>query len=106
MLIVEYDAHAIAVKDIEAEEQARRSYRLYKGMEDIPEWNHIKYSTSNIFTAFRVLIAEGDIPHSDISFKYGDKIIVLDTKGRPIKGYPKGFCDVEIDLSFRLINAM
>lgn len=61
----------------------------------------LKYSTSNIFTAFRVAIKENRISKDDIRFKFRGELISYDKNGRS-EQWPDGFLDLEADLLERL----
>lgn len=51
------------------------------------------FSSSIIFTAIRLAIAKGEIPHDKIQFKYQDKVFSVNKYGA-IMDWPTGFCDI------------
>jgi hypothetical protein len=59
--------------------------------------------SENIILATRTLIAEGVITHTDIQFKFKDKILCPNKDGR-LDEYPTGFCDISEEWLKRLIS--
>jgi hypothetical protein len=107
MLTIEYKEGGIAVADKHAEQSARRVWKSYEDSKAAMrvDIDHLVYSTINIVTAFRMLVAEGLIPHNDIEFKYKDELLKLDKLGQFIGGYPIGFWDTERDFLKRMHEA-
>lgn len=102
MIIIEFAEHGILNPDIKSESYAMRIYESYN------DKNHdylYTSSTESLFTAFRMLVAEGKIPHNEVVFKYNGEIMNIGLDGELIGGYPKGFCDAEIHLMHRIIKA-
>jgi hypothetical protein len=63
----------------------------------------LNYSTSNIFTEFRVAIKEGRISPTDIRFKFNGELIEYDKNGRS-ENWPDGFLDYEHKLLERMLT--
>lgn len=97
MLTIIYDAEGKANADLKSEILALSLF----------ESKAITYTTStnSLITAFRALIAEGVIPHAEVVFAFEGETLVIDADGQLERGYPKGFCDSEKQLLFRLIDA-
>lgn len=66
--------------------------------------NNYTTSTNSLITAFRMLIAEGKIPHDEIVFVYEEEELTSNEYGT-LNKFPEGFCDVELNLLFRIMNA-
>lgn len=100
MLTIIYTEHGDSNADAKSEFIAMNMYNMYKDN----NYTHLS-STSSLFTAFRMLVAEGKIPHDEVVFKFNNKILEINPDGQMKKGYPKGFCDAEFDLMLRIVNA-
>lgn len=98
MLIVEYSSDGIAVPDFHCEERALGLFNSHQD-QDI-----VSVSTDNIITAFKMLVAEGSIPHKEIAFKYMTDHLTISHDGQLSK-YPTGFCDFEEKHLYRLLKA-
>lgn len=103
MLNVVYSDTGKPHADITVEQVARMTYDTYKNLSANAEMT-IYVSTENIITAFRMLVAEGQIPHTEIEFKFNDKLITVNENG-VLNHYPKGFCDSETNRVFRILKA-
>lgn len=53
----------------------------------------------------RLCILEGKIPHKEVEFRFGDKIIFPDKYGH-LDWWPVGFCDYRDNITNRLLNGM
>lgn len=99
MIIVEYADWATPHADLRVEETALTIWKQFY------YFKTFEYSTStaNLITAFRMLIAEGKIPHNDIVFKFRDNIIQV-LKDGSLSDFPKGFADTELDMMWRIMD--
>lgn len=99
MIIVEYADWATPHADSRVEETA---LTIWKNFSDIKNFEYAT-STANLITAFRMLVAEGVIPHNDIVFRFnGNTIQIL--KDGSLSDFPKGFADIELDMMCRIID--
>lgn len=100
MLTVEYSVQGIPNADLDSEKLAMSLY------EDSLYHKDITYhtSTESLILAIRVLIAEKNLPHNDIVFKYGEEILKIDEIGQLGRSYPKGFCDAYENLLHRIVR--
>lgn len=98
MLIIEYSSDGIAVPDYQCEEKALSLFNSHND-QDV-----LSVSTDNIITAFKMLVAEGVIPPSEIAFKYKTHHLTISRDGQ-ISKYPSGFCDFEETLLYRILKA-
>jgi len=110
MLIIEYvpDENKVAVADGNVDRYVDDILRLgllsgYKNFIHNGGDIELQYSTSNIFTAFRVAIKEGRISRVIIRFKFNGKLIEYDKDGRS-ENWPDGFLDYEHKLLERLLT--
>lgn len=103
MLNVVYSCTGKAYADITVEHVARETYNTYKNLYANADMT-VYVSTENIITAFKMLVAEGHIPHTEIKFKFMDEVITVDEFGA-LSHYPIGFCDIETDNLFRIFKA-
>lgn len=99
MLTIVYSEHGKSNADAKSEFIAMNMYEKYKDK----NYRYLS-STESLFTAFRVMVAEKKINHTDVVFKFENKTLELDEDGQLKDGYPKGFCDVDLDLYSRLID--
>lgn len=104
MIIVEYTKHGIPNADIESEWLAMEIYKRKTEHQSEDDYTY-QTSTDSLITAFRTLIAEKQIPFDKVVFRFNGEILNIDEDGQLEKGYPKGFCDSEKKLLFRLIDA-
>lgn len=63
---------------------------------------YIKTSSEILILAFRVLVKQGVIPHTEIRFKFGRQMIKIDKNGELDK-YPPGFCETYTNLLSMLV---
>lgn len=99
MIIVEYADWATPHADLKVEETALDIWESFSDVEDF----EYPTSTANLITAFRMLIAEGSIPHNDIVFKFGDSMIQV-LKDGSLSDFPRGFADEELNMMCRIID--
>lgn len=95
MITIEYSKHGLAVSDDSVENFALKLFNTNKDFYT---------STESLILAFRVLIAEGKIPHDKVQFEYDGQIIRLYKNGT-FEPQPKGFCDCQYDMLIRLMMA-
>lgn len=109
MLIIEYiddlgeymkwDKDYVHVySDLEMIDTAKHIYDLFK-MYSYTNW---KTTQELLILAFRVLVFRGDIPCSDIKFRYKDQEICVDKLGKLDKS-PYGFCGTHSKLVDELV---
>jgi hypothetical protein len=103
MLIIAYSDTGKPYADTTVEQMARKTYDTYKNL-SANAMMTIYVSTENIITAFKMLVAEDYIPHTEIEFRFNDELITVDEFGA-LNHYPKGFCNVEQDNLFRIFKA-
>lgn len=103
MLIVAYSDTGKPYADTTVEQMARKTYDTYKNL-SANAMMTIYVSTENIITAFKMLVAEGYIPHTEIEFRFNDELITIDNLGA-LSHYPKGFCSIEAENLYRIFKA-
>lgn len=92
-MTVEYSKKGFAVADADA-----ISYALKAWENQI----NIQVSSEISILAFRVLVRQGIIPHSELTFLFEGKKILIDKRGELDK-YPNGFCDTFTYFLLKLI---
>lgn len=100
MITIVYTEHGDSNADLKSESLAMWIYENYKDNDYI-----YLTSTETLILAFRLLVAEGKIPHDKIVFRFNGEIIKILPDGQTHIGYPKGFCDAETNILFRMMEA-
>lgn len=103
-LIVEYSGDGICVPDAKIDELVTNLISIvdFKNNLDDKEY-HIQVASELIITALRVKVLAGEIPYTQIEFKFEDKIIKINKDGR-LDWWPKGFCDYNDHYLDQLLN--
>jgi hypothetical protein len=65
---------------------------------------HIKVCSFLIIEAIRAEVAIGNVDHTKVQFKYGDKILKMNQHAR-ISEWPKGFGDIHDDFLHAILDA-
>ena len=103
MLIIEYAKHGIPNGDLLSEEIAREIYKRYSESGYTDDYTY-QTSTDGLVTAFRMLVAEGDIPHDKIVFKFNGEIIKVINELGEIERWNNGFADAEMGMLRRIVQ--
>lgn len=95
MLTVVYSKYGKSNSDAMSEELALAIYS---------DKTHYTTSTDSLITAFKLLIAEEKIPYDGIRFVFENEELMINKMGE-FENYPKGFCDTEQDMLFRILKS-
>lgn len=101
MVIIEY--HPINGKAI-PDGMVVETFRQIKWMIEICQYEHLIYSTENIFNRIRLSVVEGEIDPEKFRFYYDGQEIVVNRYGATQK-WPKGFCGFNTFLSEQILRA-
>lgn len=94
-----FDGNSLRLLDGAVETSVRALIKdFYAGDKDID----VTYGSSLPITMFRVFIKEGVIAVDDIQFIFEGAVVTHDSDGR-IAYWPRGFCDIDMDLLDRIL---
>ena len=99
MIYIEYTEHGLAVSDFHYEKWLNQLKTHLKKTKSVIT----RVSTSIPITALRLAICRGEIDNTRIAFVYKDKVFQADKDGR-IDNWPRGFADVDEDLSYSMLT--
>jgi hypothetical protein len=102
-MILTYSKSGIPVNDFEVEEVYKNIIHHLNEENDTGGSYNFSYSTENIFSRVRLGIVSGDISPDEIRFFYEGELIKINKYGA-ILHWPKGFLDLCIDLSEKIIR--
>jgi hypothetical protein len=103
-LIIDYNKEGVCLPDEIIESFIEEFLYDENFKEDTSDTEcHLLVANELIITAFRVKVLSGEIPHTQIVFKFEDQIIKINKDGR-LAHWPKGFCDHNDNYLDQLLN--
>ncbi|RNB59445.1 hypothetical protein EDM57_04700 [Brevibacillus gelatini] len=97
MITINYCPQGVSCSDFEAEKIVRLWFRNQE-----PYTYNV--STENIISYVRVLVAEGEINHTDVQLQFNGENLEMNEYAM-IKDWRKGFCDYHVENAARIIKA-
>jgi len=103
MITIEYTKHASPVSDFELGQWLRDFINIVKSEPSKVDTTFC-VSTEGPILMVRLAILQGKIDHKLIRFKFKNTVMSPNEYGVVVEGYPKGYCDLNGKLYYKLLK--